>query len=29
MIAYVNGILEDIQEDRAVIDVGGVGFNVF
>lgn len=29
MIAYVNGILEDIQEDRAVIDVGGIGFNVF
>lgn len=28
MIAYVNGILEDIAEDNAVIDVGGVGINV-
>lgn len=28
MIAYVNGILDDIAEDNAVIDVGGVGFNV-
>ena len=28
MIAYVNGILEDITEDNAVIDVGGIGYNV-
>lgn len=28
MIAYVNGILENIAEDNAVIDVGGVGINV-
>ena len=28
MIAYVNGILESIQEGLAVIDVGGVGINV-
>ncbi len=29
MIAYVNGILADIYEDRAVVDVGGIGMNVF
>ncbi len=28
MIAYVNGIVEDITEDNAVIDVGGIGYNV-
>jgi len=28
MIAYVNGIIDDITEDNAVIDVGGVGYNV-
>ena len=28
MIAYVNGILESIEEGNAVIDVGGVGINV-
>lgn len=28
MIAYVDGILEDITEDNAVIDVGGMGYNV-
>lgn len=28
MIAYVNGILEDITEDNAVVDVGGVGINI-
>lgn len=28
MIAYVNGIIEDITEDNAVIDVGGIGYNV-
>lgn len=28
MIAYVNGIIDDISEDNAVIDVGGVGINV-
>ncbi len=28
MIAYVNGILEDVAEDNAVVDVGGVGINV-
>ena len=28
MIAYVNGIVDDITEDNAVIDVGGVGYNV-
>lgn len=28
MIAYVNGIIEDIAEDNVVIDVGGVGINV-
>ncbi len=28
MIAYVNGILENIEEGNAVIDVGGVGVNV-
>lgn len=28
MIAYVNGILETLEEGNAVIDVGGVGLNV-
>lgn len=28
MIAYVDGIIEDIAEDNAVIDVGGMGYNV-
>lgn len=28
MIAYVNGIIDDIAEDNAVIDVGGMGFNI-
>ena len=28
MIAYVNGILDDIAGDNAVVDVGGVGYNV-
>lgn len=28
MIAFVNGILDDIYEDRAVIEVSGMGINV-
>ncbi len=28
MIAYVNGVIEDITEDNAVIDVGGIGYNI-
>ncbi len=28
MIAYVNGIVEDIAEDNAIIDVNGIGYNV-
>lgn len=28
MIAYVNGIIEDIAEDNVVIDVGGLGYNI-
>lgn len=28
MIAYVKGLVEDIAEDNAVIDVGGIGYNV-
>lgn len=28
MIAFVNGIVDDISEDNVVIDVGGVGINV-
>ena len=28
MIAYVNGVIEDIAEDNAVIDVGGIGYNI-
>lgn len=28
MIAYVNGILENLEEGNAVIDVNGVGYNV-
>jgi Holliday junction DNA helicase RuvA len=29
LIAYVNGILENIEAGLCVVDVGGVGFNVF
>ena len=28
MIAYVNGIVEDITEETAVLDVGGIGYNI-
>lgn len=28
MIAFVNGIIDEISEDRVVIDVGGIGYNV-
>lgn len=28
MIAFVRGILDDVYEDRAVVDVNGVGYNV-
>ncbi len=28
MIAYVNGIVEDIAEDNVVLDVGGIGINI-
>lgn len=28
MIAYVKGTVEDIAEDNAVVDVGGIGYNV-
>ena len=28
MIAYVRGTVEDIAEDNAVVDVGGMGYNV-
>lgn len=28
MIAYVDGILEDVTEDNAVVDIGGLGYNV-
>lgn len=28
MIAYVDGIIEDITEDNVIIDVGGLGYNV-
>lgn len=28
MIAYVQGIIEDISEDNVVIDIGGLGYNV-
>jgi Holliday junction DNA helicase RuvA len=29
VIAYVNGILESVEEGLAVVDVGGIGMNVF
>lgn len=29
MIAFVHGILEDIYDDRAVVEVNGIGINVF
>ncbi len=28
MIAYVNGIVENIEEDNVVLDVNGIGYNV-
>lgn len=28
MIAYVKGTVEDISEDNAVVDVGGLGYNI-
>lgn len=28
MIAYVNGVVEDISEDNVVLDVAGIGYNV-
>lgn len=28
MIAYINGIVDDIASDNAVIDVNGIGYNV-
>lgn len=28
MIAYVDGIVEDITEENAVVDVGGLGYNI-
>ncbi len=28
MIAYVNGIIDDITEENTVVDVGGIGYNV-
>ena len=28
MIAYVNGMIEDITEDNVIIDIGGFGVNV-
>ena len=28
MFAYINGIVEDITEDNAVLDVGGIGYNI-
>ncbi len=28
MIAYINGIVEDVAEDNAVLDVGGIGYNI-
>lgn len=28
MIAYVNGIVEDIAEDNVVLDVNGLGYNI-
>jgi len=28
MIAYISGILEDISEENAVLDVGGIGYNI-
>ena len=29
MIAYVSGILKDIEEQSAVVDVGGIGYRVY
>ena len=28
MIAYVDGILEDVNEENAVLDVNGIGYNI-
>ena len=29
MISYVKGILEELETDAAIIDVGGIGFRVY
>lgn len=29
MIAYVRGILEGMEEDRVIIDVGGIGYGIY
>ena len=29
MIAFVKGNLADVESDRVIIDVGGIGYNVF
>lgn len=29
MIAYVSGVLKEIEEDSAIVDVGGIGYRVY
>ena len=29
MIAYVSGILAEIEEDSVIVDVGGIGYRVY
>ena len=29
MIAYVRGILEGMEEDRIIVDVGGIGYGIY
>ncbi len=29
MITYIRGILEGIEEDKVIVDVGGVGYAIY
>ena len=29
MISYIRGELVDIQEDKIIVDVGGVGYGIY
>ena len=29
MITYIRGILEGMEEDKVIVDVGGVGYGIY